>query len=467
MRALNYQPHQELPNAPQVEEAIISICLSYATACDVVSYLKPEHFYQKKHRVIWEAIQKTEPHDKILVVARWIRNNGHNELIGGAFYLSQLMAKCSTWQNIDQWGRILQQFWIRRELIRISQEVTEKAFDESEDEIELFDNLLADIDRIQDVFTPSTGKQGFISNQANELTEIQKERDGTRERGLMTGYRELDDWFRFKQGNFVVINGLDNVGKTAIITHLAVVSNYLHGWRWMMACMENSVSDIRIQLIQSKTGKHISRLTQEEFEAEMNWAYNNFILFDIRKDMSAHEILHKAERIHNQNGNFQAFLIDPYNSLRVDLQGSKLNSHEYHYEATTAMRNFSKRTGCGVWVNTHAITEATRRKYPNGDKLEGYIMPPEKGDVEGGGKFANRADEFLTVHRLMSHPEEHNVTQIHVRKVKDTSTGGRVTMKDYPVKLKTVKGYFGFFDMEGNSPIIKTKLNDEETKNPF
>jgi hypothetical protein len=88
-------------------------------------------------------------------------------------------------------------------------------------------------------------------------------------------------------------------------------------------------------------------------------------------------------------------------------------------------------------------------------------MPPQKADVEGGGKFANRADDFLTIHRYTNHPTESHVTHIHVRKVKDNQTGGRPTIVDDPVKLKTIKGYFGLFDEEGRSPIINTQLSSQ------
>lgn len=455
------------PQAVDLEEQVLAVCLSYDAAHETIPHLKPEHFYKDSHQTIFKAIRETENQSKILVVTKYLKSTGKLDEIGGAYYLSQLMAKAGSWAGLESWSFILLEFWLKRELIRLGGEISQKAYDVSQDVIDLFDHLSNQLDKLNDIFTPITGSSGLISTQENEQEELNLERTGTRQTGLITGYSELDQHFRFKPGNFVVINGLDNVGKTAMITHLAVISNHLHGWRWMMACMENSVVDIRVSLIQSKTGKHITRLSDQEFEDAHKWAYDNFMLFDIRKDMSASEILRKAERIHNNDKRkFNAFLIDPYNSLRVDLKESKLSSHEYHYEATTAMRNFSKRTGCGVWVNTHAITEATRRKYTTGDKYDGFIQPPDKGDVEGGGKFANRADDFLTIHRLLGHVDEHNITQVHVRKIKDTSTGGRITMKDFPVKLKTIKHYFGFFDMDGNSPLIDKNLPGPDPSQP-
>ena len=55
-------------------------------------------------------------------------------------------------------------------------------------------------------------------------------------------------------------------------------------------------------------------------------------------------------------------------------------------------------------------------------------------DVEGGGKFVNRADEFMVVHRYTQHETDWIFTDIHIRKVKELETGGRPTPLDQPIQ---------------------------------
>ena len=87
-------------------------------------------------------------------------------------------------------------------------------------------------------------------------------------------------------------------------------------------------------------------------------------------------------------------------------------------------------------------------------------MAPNKADTEGGGKFSNRADDFITIHRHTQHPSDFNITEIHVRKIKETETGGRPTLKDDPIKFKMERGIYGFFDpATGFNP-----LSDEASK---
>jgi hypothetical protein len=71
-------------------------------------------------------------------------------------------------------------------------------------------------------------------------------------------------------------------------------------------------------------------------------------------------------------------------------------------------------------------------------------MPPMASDVEGGGKFVNRADEFIVVHRYTQHETDWIFTDVHVRKVKELETGGRPTALEQPIRLESMKFNVGF-----------------------
>ena len=136
-------------------------------------------------------------------------------------------------------------------------------------------------------------------------------------------------------------------------------------------------------------------------------------------------------------------MIDPYNSLKTDLAGySKLSTHDYHYEALSELKAYGQQTNFGWYINHHAVTAALRLK----DADRKYPVAPQKADTEGGGKVANKADDFLTIHRLTQHPTDWMVTEVHVRKIKDTETGGKVTSFDCPVKFEMYKGGCGFIE---------------------
>jgi hypothetical protein len=178
------------------------------------------------------------------------------------------------------------------------------------------------------------------------------------------------------------------------------------------------------------------------------------------------DILIFLEKIVRQQ-DVDAVFVDPYNSLKLDMSGGG-NSHDYHYQASSEFLTFSKANDVAVWLNMHAVTEAQRRK---GD--DGLPVAPYAEDTEGGGKFVNRADGFVTIHRKVQAPD-HNTkktTEWHVRKVRETETGGEPTPIDEPITFTMNTSHTAFrINTTGNElfqPIGLEFDKYKEFKMPF
>ena len=262
--------------------------------------------------------------------------------------------------------------------------------------------------------------------------------------GLTTGVPSLDKHFRHKQGNFVVINGLDNVGKTYAFNYLMALSTLLHKWRYIVFCAENREAQVRRNLIQFATGKHYKSLSKEEREKWLEWSYDYYKFIKIDGIFNYRKVLVMSKHICDHY-NIHAMFIDPYNSLDIDLtlEDSRVNEHQYHYKAYTYMRQFCKQFNVSLYLSMHPHTAASR----NYDK-DGFVKPPTKADTEGGQKTANRVDDFLTLHRYVDDSTRRNVSEWIVRKIKDTETGGKITSKEEHVKLRMQGGLQNFVDIK-------------------
>ena len=181
---------------------------------------------------------------------------------------------------------------------------------------------------------------------------------------------------------------------------------------------------------------------------------DRFFKFIDLNDLYNHKQLLRIFEKEDVNG----CLIDPFTGLNHD---RGLIQFERNYVFCNDIRNFCNRTGKSIYVNTHPQTEAARRVYPLDSQLSGYITPPKKSDVEGGQAFANRADDFLTIHRMTNNPTLWSQTEIHVRKVKDTETGGKVTFIDSPVRFDYNEG-LGFTCGGHNAIKYATKNKDNQ-----
>ncbi|MDE6135632.1 MAG: replicative DNA helicase, partial [Muribaculaceae bacterium] len=126
-----------VPRALEMEAAVLGALMlekdAFTAVCDL---LKPESFYEPKHRMVYEAIQSLgvaqEPIDMITVTNR-LRADGNLEKIGGPAEIASLTANVASAAHIEFHARIVAQKYLARQLIAFATEVENSAFDESND----------------------------------------------------------------------------------------------------------------------------------------------------------------------------------------------------------------------------------------------------------------------------------------------------------------------------------------------
>jgi len=284
----------------------------------------------------------------------------------------------------------------------------------------------------------------MIINFEDHLTKIEDVRSGKTKEGLRLDIPEIDEFFRFKAGNFNVILGHANVGKTTLILYLMLMYSIKHNTRWLVFSSENEPYTLIRKLIEFMEGEIINKISKEDFKERSEFVNEHFKFIDPTELYTHREIIDFSSQV-KKAWDFQGLLIDPYNSMIKDKELSKNhNSHEYDYVACSEMRVFCKKNNISIWLNTHASTDSLRKKHFDRHEYAGHPIPPMASDVEGGGKFVNRADDFIVLHRYVQHPSEWMNSMVHVRKVKDVDTGGRPTPIDDPIKIRSVRNNVGF-----------------------
>jgi hypothetical protein len=292
----------------------------------------------------------------------------------------------------------------------------------------------------------------MLINYAHEINKIKLIRSGKIKEGIRLGIPALDEHFRFKYGNFNVILGHANVGKTTIVLYLMLLYSLKHKIKWLVYSSENEPHSIIRKLMEFLASKPINKLTEDEVDGNSDWINDHFRFVDTKLLYTYKDLLRIAAST-KKEWDYDGFVIDPYNSMlkdKDDLQN--INSHEYDYQVCSYFRSFAAKHKLSIWLCTHANTAAIRIKHEHSHPFGGYPIPPLAADVEGGGKFVNRADDFMVIHRYTQHPSEWMCSHIHIRKVKDVDTGGRPTPKDDPIELRSVINNVGF-EIDGENPI--------------
>ncbi len=294
------------------------------------------------------------------------------------------------------------------------------------------------------------GDMSFISSDDEDFRWIDDFSQGKIEIGLDTGDTNLDEYFRYKK-EFVIMNGHSNVGKTTTALYLIANAAIRHDWRWVIYSSENRTASVKMQLMQFAADRKVGDMTYAQRRQAYKWVMDHFTIINNNQVYSYSDIIVFMEKVMRQQ-HVDAIFIDPYNSLKLDMKNSGIGVHDYHYEAASEFLTFSTANNVAVWLNMHAVTEAQRRK---GD--DGLPVAPYAEDTEGGGKFVNRADCFITIHRKVQSPD-HNVrkmSEFHVRKVREVETGGQPTPLGEPYRLLMNLSHTGFNSWETRDPLFQ------------
>lgn len=304
------------------------------------------------------------------------------------------------------------------------------------------------VSKTQSIISVEDEDFSFIADE-NEINEyLMQWRNGTFVKGKSTGIPSLDKYFVFKRGNFNVVNGFDNVGKSTALWYLCLLSAIFNGWNWILYSNENRNGTVIKKLIEFYCGIQINKISQTQFDEGYKFIKKHFVIVSNKYLFNYKDILNISEKTMNKQP-IDGILIDPYNSLKIELSNnSKLSTHEYHYEAASEMQVFTKKKDVCIYLNCHVITNAMRLQ-----RGETTHKAPGKADTEGGGKFSNKADDFMTFHREVQDEKNYMNMQIHVRKIKEVETGGGYTPYDEPYILQMQPGMCAYADINGFNPI--------------
>jgi len=245
--------------------------------------------------------------------------------------------------------------------------------------------------------------------------------------------------------------------------YLIANSAVRHDWKWVIYSSENRTSSVKMSLMQFAMDKKVADMTYLERKQAYKWVGEHFIIINNNQIYGYADLILFFEKILKQQP-VDAVFIDPYNSLKLDMRNTGISTHDYHYEAASEFLTFTKTNNIAVWVNAHAVTEAQRKKGP-----DGLPVAPYAEDTEGGGKFVNRADCFMTIHRkvqAMDH-EIRKTSELHVRKVRDVETGGKPTPLEDPYRLQMNLSHTGFTTMIGQRALFKPITFPKESSMPL
>ncbi len=220
---------RQLPYDVDVEQALLGAILVDNYSLErVSSLLKPEHFYDPLHQRLYDAIErmwaKGHAVTPLTLKALMEQDAGLAE-VGGQAYLVSLARAAPALPNVKDYARILADLAMRRELIRLGEDIVNTAYEAPMDAspAEQIEEAEKALYRVAERGRFGEGPLGFDAalTQAVTLAEQALARGGHIS-GVPSGFTDLDSLLGgLHASDLIIIAGRPGMGKTSLATNMA------------------------------------------------------------------------------------------------------------------------------------------------------------------------------------------------------------------------------------------------------
>lgn len=452
------------PQAIDLEEAVLGALLIDKNALSrVIDILHPEAFYKEQHQHIYKTIEHlfgdNQPVD-ILTVAAELRKQGNVKLAGGESYLAQLSQKVSSGAHIEYHARIVLQKHIQRELVRISSEIIESAFDETTDVLELLD------DAEQKLFEVAQGnlKRNYESaeqliRQALDKIEHISKQEGLS--GIPSGFSDLDRLTSgWQPSDLIILAARPGMGKTAFVLSMARNMAVDHGRKVAVFSLEMSSVQLITRIISSETGLSSEKLRKGDLnDSEWNQLTSGVkdlekanLFIDDTPALSVFDLRAKCRRLSSTQG-LDLIIIDYLQLMTV---GGSKNTGNREQEISTISRSL-KSIAKELNVPVIALSQLSRAV-----ETRSTSKRPQLSDLRESGAIEQDADivsfiyrpEYYGIEEWEDGEPSTNQAEIIIAKHRNGSLDD--------VRLRFIGELAKFSDLQqGGTMLMESKMNDD------
>ena len=396
------------PQAVELEEAVLgALMLEKDALTNVIDILKSDSFYKESNSRIFGAIERlftrSEPVD-ILTVTQELKKTGELDIVGGAYYITQLTNRVASAANAEFHARIVAQKYIQRELIRTSTETIKDAYDESSDVFDLLDKAEKGLFSIvEGNIKKNYDKMSTLIRKAIDQIEITKNNKGNFS-GIPSGLTALDRLTSgWQKSDLVIIAARPAMGKTALVLTMARNAAVDFGKPVAVFSLEMSSLQLVTRLISSESELQSDKLKKGNLEDYEFQQLNDKIkklaeaplFIDDTPGLSVFELRAKARRLKEQH-KIELIIVDYLQLMTAGGEG-KGNREQEIATISRSLKGLAKE----LEVPVIALSQLSRAvETRGGDKR------PQLSDLRESGAIEQDADMVMFIHR----PEYYNIT---------------------------------------------------------
>ncbi|MDR2417092.1 MAG: replicative DNA helicase [Holosporales bacterium] len=401
---------QGVPHNLEAEQALLGAILLNNKSYEAISeFLRPEHFSHAVHGRIYAVldilINRGETADPITLKAYF---EGSEDLmpVGGANYLVDLAASVVTIYNVEDYGRLIYDFYLRRQIIALGEEAVNKAraFSPEETASQQVEYIEA---KLFELVPTGQIQQGVISFEkalisAISMAEQAYKRD-SHVSGITTGFADLDRWTGgLHPSDLIILAGRPSMGKTALAMNigynasLAALKKSGGGGSVLFFSLEMSSEQLATRLLAQESGVSSDRIRRGEVKKEdfttfvevsRNLARIPFLIDDTGA-LSISALRTRARRAKRKH-KVDLIIIDYLQLLSPTIGKRTDNRVQEISEITRALKAIAKELNVPIL----ALSQLSRAVEQRDDKR------PQLSDLRESGSIEQDADIVMFIYR--------------------------------------------------------------------
>lgn len=399
------------PHNDAAEMALLAAILHNNRAYERVSeFLQPEHFANRVHGRIFQAIGHFVDRGQIadaITLKYYFEHDQDLAEIGGADYLQRLAGSLVAVINAEDYGRIVHELYLRRQLITIGEDVVNDAFREdfetdAHEQIQVVEQRLFRLASEGDI---DGGFQTFkrVLKKTVDAAEAAHRRDGALA-GVPSGFVDMDRLLGgLHASDLLILAGRPSMGKTALATNIAfnaaclfkdVEARKRHTIGFFS--LEMSAEQLATRIIAERIGIsseqiRSGKLSNDEFDrlVAANMELEKLSLFiDDTPGQTVTSLRARARRLARQHG-LDMIVIDYLQLLRGSPGARAENRVQEISEITRGLKGLAKELDLPVI----ALSQLSRAVENREDKR------PQLADLRESGSIEQDADVVMFVFR--------------------------------------------------------------------
>ena len=420
------------PHSPEAERAVLGACLLSKEALgSAIEILKPEDFFEGRHRTAFEVLVSMYTLDKpadYVTYADELKSRGIYDRLGGNTFINGLVNEVTSTANTEYHAQIVRERATRRKIVEAGDSIAKLACSYDKTIV----NILEEAEQL--LFDAGQNKSSTEFRHVRDIIgpvfvniEEKYRETGAVVAGYPTSYADLDAFTGGLQPRSLnIIAARPSMGKTALAMNIAQFGGGEANPPVLVFSLEMTAEQLVQRMLSAESGVDLSKLIRGLFDTD---SFNDIraacdvlakrnIFINDATNLSVSDLRARARRFMTRYPNLGLVVVDYLQLMTAGERRTEGRQQEVA-DISRMLKTTARELACPLLVLSQLSREAEKRT----DKK------PQLSDLRDSGAIEQDADLVMMLYREDYYTENENtelkdsVADIRIAKNRNGSTG--------------------------------------------